>query len=97
MADVLFPRFLDEPLQYRDAERYWQGVWSRIEPTDREHTGWLIPWLNTGSLEIRDGNPIFSAWSPSLGRGIRVRLKVDSGVMGRWVAGCGRIGGLGRP
>jgi hypothetical protein len=68
----LFPQFLEDSVQYGLAERHWEALWERIDPSSRESSGWTHPWLGTGSPDIKDGNPIFSAYSPVLGRGIRV-------------------------
>ena len=72
MVKNLFPSFLDDPEQYELSERYWQELWGRIDPAVRSNFEWSHPWLGTGSRSIKDGNPIFSAYSPVLGRGIRV-------------------------
>ena len=72
MIENLFPSFLDDPEQYELSERFWQELWCRIDPTVRLNFKWSHPWLGTGSPTIKDGNPIFSAYSPVLGRGIRV-------------------------
>ena len=61
MSHILFPRFLTDPDEYRLAERYWEDLWSRIDPLDRAASNWTYPWLGTGSPTIKDGNPIFSA------------------------------------
>ena len=72
MVSILFPKFLIDPEQYRLSERYWEDLWSRIDFFDRVSFEWTYPWLGTGSPDIKDGNPIFSAYSPVLGRGLRV-------------------------
>lgn len=72
MVNHLYPDFLVNPDQYAQAVRYWQELWSRIDRHLREPTGWVSPWLDGGPPDIRDGNPIFTAWSPSLMRGIRI-------------------------
>ena len=72
MINNLFPKFLEDLEQYRLSERHWQDLWGRTDPFDRETYRWTHPWVGTGSPDIRDGNPIFSAYSPVLGRGVRV-------------------------
>ncbi len=72
MANNLFPNFLVDAGQYEESERFWEDLWGRIDPRDRERFGWTFPWLGTGSPQIKDGNPIFSAVSPTLRRGVRV-------------------------
>jgi hypothetical protein len=72
VVNNLFPQFLVDPEQYRLSEQYWEDVWSRVDPFYRVSQEWIYPWLGTGSQDIKDGNPIFSAYSPLLRRGIRV-------------------------
>lgn len=72
MSINLFPHFLEDAEQYELSERYWRDLWHRIAPAHREQFQWKSPWLGTGSPNIKDGNPIFSAYSPMLRRGIRV-------------------------
>lgn len=72
MVNNLFPDFLSDPEQYGLSERFWEKLWDRIDPFQRESFRWTQPWLGTGSPGIMDGNPIFSAYSPRLRRGIRV-------------------------
>jgi hypothetical protein len=72
MVNNLYPRFLDDPEEYRLSELFWLDLWSEIDPFHRESLGWTHPWLGTGSPQIKDGNPIFSAYSPILGRAVRV-------------------------
>lgn len=72
MITNLFPHFLEDAEQYELSERYWRDLWDRIAPAHREQFQWKSPWIGTGSPDIKDGNPIFSAHSPALKRGIRV-------------------------
>ncbi len=72
MVVNLFENFLDDPQQYERSEGLWRDLWTGIDPSQRERFMWEAPWLGTGSPTIRDGNPIFSAFSPSLRRGIRI-------------------------
>ena len=72
MVVNLFENFLDDPLQYEQSEKLWQDLWSGIPQANRERFLWQTPWMGTGSLSIKDGNPIFSAYSPLLRRGIRI-------------------------
>jgi hypothetical protein len=72
MVIDLFSQFLLDPEQYKLSERHWEGLWNRIDSLDRDRFVWTPDWLGTGSLNIKDGNPIFSAYSPVLRRGIRV-------------------------
>jgi hypothetical protein len=72
VVNNLFPQFLIDPQQYGLSERFWVDLWDQIAPFERARYEWSRPWLGTGSSDIRDGNPIFSAYSPVLGRGVRV-------------------------
>lgn len=72
MITNLFPHFLEDAEQYELSERYWRDLWERTAPAHREQFQWKSPWIGTGSPDIKDGNPIFSAHSPALKRGIRV-------------------------
>ncbi len=72
MVAHMYPKFLEDRSEYRAAEEHWNALWSSIKPAGQADEAWLTPWLGTGSPEIRDGNPIFSAWSPRLKRGVRV-------------------------
>ena len=72
MVNNLFPNFLVDPEQYGLSERFWVDLWTQIDPFVRERSEWTYSWLGTGSPDIKDGNPIFSACSPVLRRGIRV-------------------------
>jgi hypothetical protein len=47
----------------------WQAEWMKVNGSARELGGWTSPWLDES---WRDGNPIFSAWSPTLRRGLRI-------------------------
>ena len=72
MASNLFPNFLTDDLQYAASENHWVELWLKVDRMDREIYKWSYPWLGTGSPTIKDGNPIFSAFSPVLRRGVRV-------------------------
>ena len=72
MVENLFPNFLNDRAQYERSEGYWVDLWRQIDQLDREIYRWAYPWLGTGSPTIRDGNPIFSAYTPALNRGVRV-------------------------
>lgn len=65
----LFPNFLEDEGDYALAERYWVDLWEGIVRGRRE---WRQPWFQPLPSSIGEGNPIFSAVSPSLRRGIRV-------------------------
>src|SRR5712692_8975071 len=68
----LFPDFLDNPQSYAGAVNYWLSLWARIEEFEKDYYSWQQPWLNAGPDAIMDGNPIFSAFTPTLSQGIRI-------------------------
>lgn len=72
METHLYPDFLRDEVQYKRSEDYWAESWRRLDRIDREFYHWTSPWLGTGSPAIKDGNPIFSAYSPDLARGVRI-------------------------
>jgi len=72
MITNLFPCFLTHWAQYEQSECYWLDLWRQLDQMDRNIYRWAHPWLGTGSPTIKDGNPIFSAYSPVLNRGVRV-------------------------
>jgi hypothetical protein len=72
MVKHLFPNFLNDPDQYRLSSEHWENLWQETDRHNRAVFGWRFPWVGTGSPTIRDGNPIFSADSPTLRRGIRI-------------------------
>ena len=75
MVQQLFARFLDDPLEYEEARNYWVNLWTQIDEWQRRQRGWRHPWLSSGvsaGVELRDGNPIFSAYSSERRCGIRI-------------------------
>jgi hypothetical protein len=72
MIENLFPNFLAEDEQYRQSEEYWKNLWEKIDLMDRVFYQWTVPWLGTGSPLLKDGNPIFDAFSRVQRRAIRV-------------------------
>ena len=72
MVDHLYPNFLHDGRQYRLAEEHWLGLWQRVDPPARERFAWQQPWFQPLSRSLGEGNPIFSAVSPMLRRGIRL-------------------------
>jgi len=67
----LFPDFLETPEQYDRAAAHWMKSWNELHVIDRAAGGWIAPWF-APDLNFRDGNPIFSAVSHRLRRGIRI-------------------------
>ena len=50
--------------------------------------GLADPWLNEPVAALRDGNPIFTAWSPPLRRGVRIVQRpanTDVPDLGYWL------------
>ena len=72
MTKHLFPNFMNDEKEYRASEGYWEALWLRTEPSMLDKHRWDYPWISTGSPDCLDGNPIFSAFSPSLRRGVRI-------------------------
>jgi hypothetical protein len=72
MVTHLFKNYLADPNEYRQAEAYWLGLWETVDPEPKSFYGWRTPWVNTGSPSILDGNPMFSAYSPAVRRGVRI-------------------------
>ena len=69
MVHHVCPRFLENKREYQRAVRHWEELWSEFEPLERELAEWRSPWMANDPI---DGNPIFTAFSPILRRGIRV-------------------------
>jgi hypothetical protein len=75
MDKYLFPNFLSDPDEYAQAEALWNARWTERRDCARDRDEWKSPWLGTAFADgtpLGDGNPIFSAVSPSRRRGIRV-------------------------
>ena len=72
---VFFANFLSDPTEYALSERYWQDLFRAITREEGVTHDWHDPWLNTtfaDGTSFADGNPIFSAWTPNRGRGVRI-------------------------
>src|SRR5262245_40658580 len=75
MVEHLFLHFLDDPAEYARAEAYWRELWDELARFSGQQQEWQHPWLQTAyanGTPFRDGDPIFSAWSPSRKLGVRV-------------------------
>ena len=72
MVTNLYERFLEDPEHYEQSEQYWRRLWAEVVSDAGGWHTWLTPWMGTGAPHIKDGNPIFSAISPVLRRGVRV-------------------------
>ncbi len=81
MKGVRYPDFATDPASYDASVREWQALWASIDAFARELHEWTEPWLDTS---MRDGNPIFSAWSPSLRCGVRIIQHRDPTMFAVW-------------
>jgi hypothetical protein len=72
MVTHMFPNFLEDEQVYREVESYWAHLWEQIDANSRVANGWHQPWFQPLPPSIGQGNPIFSAVSPRLRRGIRI-------------------------
>jgi hypothetical protein len=72
MTKYLFPRFLEDRAEYEHALEHWNRLWDQVDPIQRDVHEWRSPWLNAGPRELQDGNPIFTAVSDKLRKGLRV-------------------------
>jgi len=95
MVEHLFTDFLKDDRSYNEAVRYWEDLWLKTDEVSRKLGGWKYPWMSrqfVDGTEIRDGNPIFSAWSPQLRKGLRViqyEPTKDSCELSFWLDDCG--------
>ena len=88
-TSILHPKFLEESSDYDASVREWRTVWDSIDAFAREYEGWAIPWVDES---MRDGNPILSAWSEKLRRGIRIIQHQDPNAFVVWVVPIGLAG-----
>jgi hypothetical protein len=75
MAKPLFPNFLNDPNEYRQAETLWRERWDELVRRVGQERQWVTPWLKTtfaNGTPFADGNPIFSAVAPERRLGVRV-------------------------
>jgi hypothetical protein len=61
--------FLKDERRYRQAERYWRDLWNQLVGELGVTEQWRTPWLGE---PLRDGDPMFSAVSPALRRGVHI-------------------------
>ncbi len=69
MPHWLFPESLKDGSTYAQAQRYWEDIWTRVLLTTGQDGSWEYPWMQN---PIPDGNPVFSAMSRPLRRGVRI-------------------------
>jgi len=72
MINHLYSNLLDDPTEYSLSENYWRELWQSVSDQDRSRFGWQEPWFQPLPPRLGQGNPIFSAFSPLLRRGLRV-------------------------
>jgi len=72
MVTHLYSDFLHDAEQYALSEKYWLDLWQRIDPQYRSCFGWEQPWFSSGSPQIAQGNPIFSAVSRKMRLALRI-------------------------
>jgi hypothetical protein len=73
MVNHIFPNFLQDSREYEKAVAHWVDLWNHVDEYHRQ--SWRHPWLSSGVVageELRDGNPIFSAYSLEKRYGIRI-------------------------
>ncbi len=72
MVTHLVRNFLTIPQGYDAAQKFWFDLWNEVLDGLQVVPGeWDLPWVGnrlTNGSELRDGNPIFSAFSPGLRR-----------------------------
>jgi hypothetical protein len=72
MVHHLHSNFLRDPKEYALSEEHWVRLWQQVEPQSRLLYRWRHPWFQPLPPSLSEGNPIFTAVSPILRRGIRV-------------------------
>jgi hypothetical protein len=82
MVKHLYPNFLRADREYSLSEEHWIRLWDQIDPQTRASHGWQHPWFEPLPRTLSEGNPIFTAVSQVLRRGIRViqHEPTDSGL-----------------
>ncbi len=75
MVQHLCKSFLTDAAEYESAQARWRQLWERLVVTEKREAEWQVPWFVpefVNGTPMRDGNPIFSAVSPTLRRGVRI-------------------------
>ena len=75
MAAFLFPNFLNDLTEYRQAETLWRDSWDNLVRRVGQEGQWATPWLTTvfaDGTPFADGNPVFSAIAVGRRLGVRV-------------------------
>lgn len=81
MMLVRHPDFRTNPQSYAACVSEWDALWSSIDPFARGLHEWTTPWLDAS---MHDGNPIFSAQSAPLRRGVRIIQHGDAAIFAVW-------------
>ena len=66
----LFADFEQDRDVYLQATQFWRDLWDSLQP--HSMADWQTPWFTTPAEGLQDGNPIFTAVSPSTRRGLRI-------------------------
>jgi hypothetical protein len=75
IVTLLYPNFLSDHGEYRQAEALWSEEWAKLLQVTQDEARWETPWVAStfaNGTPRRDGSPIFSAVCPSRKLGIRV-------------------------
>src|SRR5947199_6372047 len=72
MVNHLYPNFLSDDREYGLSEEHRLRLWQEVDPATRLRFEWQQPWFQPLPRSLSEGNPIFSAVSPTLRRGIRI-------------------------
>ena len=72
IPQMLYSDFLENYTTYQEVERFWQNLFNRIvEQNGWYWQSWMKPAFSNGT-PFFDGNPIFNAYVPEVGRGVRI-------------------------
>src|SRR5260370_36236770 len=75
MVQHLCKRFLADAAEYESAQARWRQLWDTLITAEKLAAEWKVPWFVpefVNGTPMRDGNPIFTAVSPALRRGVRI-------------------------
>jgi len=75
VALVRIAHMTDRRAEHTPIRAYWRDLWDEMARFAGQQHEWHYPWLRTAYADgtpFRDGDPLFSAWSPSRRLGVRV-------------------------
>ena len=75
MVQHLCKTFLADAAAYESAQARWRQLWETLVAAEKLEAEWKVPWFVpefVNGTPMRDGNPIFTAVSPTLRRGVRI-------------------------